>query len=93
MAKGKRVRLTISVSEDVNERLERLAERMGVTKTQACSIMIGQSLFSWEQTWGLFSNPQFMAQIMEAADKNPEGLFAKSIKEGEMFTDEVINKK
>lgn len=97
--KQKKVRLTISLPEDIDSRLEVLADRMGVTKAQACSMMIGQSVFSWEQTWGIFSDPAALGQLLgslQNAVPNDNSLvqtFTKSVKEGERIADEVLNDK
>ncbi len=97
--KQKKVRLTISLPEDIDSRLETLSSRMGVTKAQACSMMIGQAVFSWEQAWGLFSDPTALGQLLGTIQTTAQNgnvfaqSFTKSIEAGEKCADEILKDK
>lgn len=97
--KQKKKRFTIALSEDVDSRLEILSEQMGVTKAQAVSMMIGQSLYSWEQAWKMFSDPNKLGQLVSAIQLSSQNgniiaqQLADGVKEGERLADNVLEEK
>lgn len=66
MAYSSKVRISIAVSPELNERIEKMAKRMGMSKATLCSVLVSQQIDTFEKTWEMLGNPDLMAQMLRA---------------------------
>ena len=62
MAYSSKVRISIAVSPELNERIESMAKRMGMSKATLCSVLVSQQIDTFEKTWEMLGNPELMGK-------------------------------
>ena len=70
MAYSSKVRISIAVTPELNERIEKMASRMGMSKATLCSMLVSQQIDSFEQAWKMLGNPQLMGQLLSTFAPN-----------------------
>ena len=58
------MRIQVTLSDKMNERVERMAEDLGLTKSATCNMLIGQGVASWEK-----ANNMMAVMPKEVADR------------------------
>lgn len=53
------MRLQIGISDEMSDRLTSLADRMGVTRSALCAMLLGQGALSLEKSLSFVSNMGF----------------------------------
>ena len=66
MAYSSKVRISIAVSPELNERIESMAKRMGMSKATLCSVLVSQQIDTFEKTWEMLGNPELMGKMLSA---------------------------
>lgn len=70
MAYSNKVRISIAVTEELNERIGKMADRFGMSKATLCAMLVNQSIDSFEKAMNMISNPQFMGQVLSMIAPN-----------------------
>ncbi len=50
------MRVQVNLSEEMNKKAEGYAKQFGVSKSQLCSMIIGQGLLSYDKAFDVFSD-------------------------------------
>lgn len=50
------MRVQVNLSEEMNKKAESYAKQFGVSKSQLCSMIIGQGLLSYDKAFDVFSD-------------------------------------
>lgn len=61
--KKEKIRLSISLDRDLNNRIEVLANRMSMSKASLCNAILAQGIQGYEMAWEVMSSPQGMLEI------------------------------
>lgn len=79
MAYSSKVRISIAVSPELNERIESMAKRMGMSKATLCSVLVSQQIDTFEKTWEMLGNPELMGKLLSTFAPNVDKeTFAKN---------------
>ena len=70
MAYSRKVRISIAVSPELNERIESMAKRMGMSKATLWSVLVSQQIDTFEKTWEMLGNPELMGKMLSAFAPN-----------------------
>lgn len=65
-----KVRLTVAVSQELNDKIEKLANAMHLSKTALVITMIEQNIDLMAAGWNMINNPEFRSTLLNAAKEN-----------------------
>lgn len=65
-----KVRLTVAVSQELNEKIEKLANAMHLSKTALVISMIEQNIDIMAAGWNMINKPEFRTTLLNAAKEN-----------------------
>lgn len=51
--KDDKFRIMVTVSEDMKNRLDRYAEKMGINRSALCAFLLGQGVMSMDKAYGM----------------------------------------
>lgn len=69
MKQEKKIRTQISLAPELDERVNKLADKMGMSKPQLCSMLVAQQIDMFEKTWAMMQNPVWLNQFAESVMK------------------------
>lgn len=69
------MRVQVNLSEEMNKKAESYAKQFGVSKSQLCSMIIGQGLLSYDKSFDMFADMKESA--METFKKGIETINKK----------------
>ncbi|MCI9049563.1 MAG: hypothetical protein HFF37_04125 [Coprobacillus sp.] len=67
-----KVRITIPIPKDVDERLENLASKLATSKSKMCAQLIVEGIDNYEMAWKMMNNPDTREQFLKFMQQNDE---------------------
>lgn len=67
-----KVRITIPVPKDVDERLDSLATKLATSKSKMCAQLIVEGLDNYEIAWKMMNNPETREQFLKFMQKDDD---------------------
>ena len=64
-----KVRLTIAVDHDLNDKLEKFSKAMHLSKTALVINLVEQNIDNYARVWNLVSNPEQLDKLIVALNK------------------------
>ena len=64
------MRINVNVSDELNSKIENYSKQFGVSKSQFCSMMIGQGVMSYDKTFDMMGGlkDSIQEQMKKAID-------------------------
>lgn len=64
------MRINVNVSDELNNKIENYSKQFGVSKSQFCSMMIGQGVMSYDKTFDMMGGlkDSIQEQMKKAID-------------------------
>lgn len=74
MKEDKKIRIQISLTPELDDRISKLADKMGVSKPQLCSMIVAQQTDIFEKTWEFMQSPDFFSKVFKLGEATGENL-------------------
>ncbi|MBQ7888412.1 MAG: CopG family transcriptional regulator [Erysipelotrichaceae bacterium] len=68
MKVDKKTRIQISLTPELDDRVNKLADKMGVSKPQLCSMLVAQQFDIFEKTWEIMQSPDFFSKVFKLGE-------------------------
>lgn len=72
MKQEQKIRTQIALAPELDERVTKLADKMGMSKPQVCSMLVAQQIDIFEKTWEIMQSPDFFSKMFQLGEVTGE---------------------
>ena len=87
MAYKNKVRISVPVTKELDERITKLADKFCTTKSNLCAMLVAQQIDAFELSFEILRNPKLHDMIVKEALKNDK----EDIKNFDKIIDNISN--